>query len=230
MLGGDENLAAIGARAGAANLPEDDRGVLRRFRYQEGGLDTLAVAVAKRAGRDVARDDFASGGAWIDYRGPARTIPTVSFANVIRGKFDPASVRGRVVVIGATAPTLHDVHPTSVSGGRARWPGPRSRPTRSGPPCTAIPLRSLPGPVGILAIIALGLAVPLAACRIRLSLAALGGRRAGRRLSARGEAPLRRGHAWCSWRLRSSPSCSPPSWPSSPPTWPSTGSGAGSRR
>ena len=47
VLGGDENLAAIGARAAAANLPEDDRGVLRRFRYEEGGLETLAVAVAQ---------------------------------------------------------------------------------------------------------------------------------------------------------------------------------------
>ncbi len=174
VLGGDENLAAIDARAGAANLPEDDRGVLRRFRYQEGGLETIAVAVAKRAGRDVAHDDFASGGAWIDYRGPAHTIPTVSFANVVRGKFDPASVRGKVVVIGATAPTLHDVHPTSVSGG-GLVAGPEVQANAIWTALHGIPLRSLPGPVGILAIVALGLAVPLAACRTRLSHAALGG-------------------------------------------------------
>ena len=174
VLGGDANLAAIGARAGAANLPEDERGVLRRFRYEEGGLETLAVAVARRAGRPLARGDFGSDGAWIDYRGPARTIPTLSFANVIRGRFDPSSVRGKTIVIGATAPTLHDVHSTSASGS-GLIAGPEVQANAIWTAMHSIPLRNVPGPLAIVAIVALGLAVPLAGCRIRLPLAALGG-------------------------------------------------------
>ena len=174
VLGGDENLAAVGARAAAANLPEDDGGVLRRFRYQEGGLQTLAVAVAKRAGRRVDRGDFGSDGAWIDYRGPAGTIPSLSFAGVLSGKFPASAVRGKVVVIGATAPTLHDVHPTSASGNRL-MAGPEVQANAIWTALNRLPLRSAPVPLGFLAIVLMGLAVPLAACRVRLPVAALGG-------------------------------------------------------
>ena len=174
VLGGDENLAAVGARAAAANLPEDDRGVLRRFRFEEGGLESIAAAVAGRLGRPIAPSDFDSGGAWIDYRGPAGTIPTLSFVDALRGKFPAAAVRGKVVVIGATAPTLHDVHPTP-SSSDGLMSGPEVQANAIWTAMSGLPLRSAPAPIGILAIVLLGLAVPLAACRARLSFAALGG-------------------------------------------------------
>jgi response regulator RpfG family c-di-GMP phosphodiesterase len=174
VLGGDENLAAIGARAAAANLPEDDRGVLRRFRSEEGGLESIAVAVARRQGRSVEGADFGSGGAWIDYRGPAGTVPTLSFVDALRGKFPASAVRGKVVVIGATAPTLQDVHPTPASTD-GLMPGPEIQANAIWTAMNGLPLRSAPAPFGFIAIVVLGLAVPLAACRVRLSFAALGG-------------------------------------------------------
>ncbi len=174
VLGGDENLAAVGARAAAANLPEDDRGVLRRFSYEEGGLESIGVAVADRLGRPVERSDFDAEGAWIDYSGRTGTVPSISFSDALRGSFPAAAVRGKIVVIGATAPTLHDVHPTPV-GGAGLMAGPEIQANAIRTAMTGIPLRSAPEPFGVLAIVVLGLAVPLAACRIRLPIAALGG-------------------------------------------------------
>ena len=107
------------------------------------------------------RADFGSGGAWIDYRGPAGTVPTLSFADVLRGKFPAAAVRGKVVVIGATAPTLHDVHPTPASAD-GLMPGPEVQANAIWTAMNGIPLRNAPAPLGLIAIVALGLAVPLA--------------------------------------------------------------------
>ena len=174
VLGGDDNLAAVGARAAAANLPEDDRGVLRRFKYEEGGLESIAVAVAKRLRSPVERGDFGPDGAWIDYSGPAGTVPSISFSDALAGQFPAAAVRGKIVVIGATAPTLHDVHPTPASGNGV-MSGPEVQANAIRTAMDGIPLRDAPAPFGLLAIVALGLAVPLAAFRVRLPLAALGG-------------------------------------------------------
>ena len=86
--------------------------MIRRFGPEVAGLPTLAVTVAERLGSPVPRSAFADGGALIDYRGRPGTIPTVSFSALLAGKADPELLRDRVVVIGATAPTLHDQHAT----------------------------------------------------------------------------------------------------------------------
>ena len=44
------------------------------------------------------------------------TFPTVSFADLIAGRVPRAQLRGKVVVIGSTAPSLQDRHPTATSG------------------------------------------------------------------------------------------------------------------
>jgi adenylate cyclase len=53
--------------------------------------------------------------AWIDYHGRSN-IRTIPFFRVVRGDFEPGTFADRIVVVGATAPSLQDVHPTSVSG------------------------------------------------------------------------------------------------------------------
>jgi CHASE2 domain-containing sensor protein len=124
ILGGEENLRAIGATGAAANLPDEDSGVVRRFDRDVDGLETIAAVVARRAGRPVDPERFAEGPAWIDFRGGPGTIRTVSFSELYNGRVDPALLRGKIVVIGTS--------------GRAAssCPARRSRPTRSGPPCT----------------------------------------------------------------------------------------------
>ena len=80
------------------------------------GLTTFPIAAAeKMLGRKVTPPP---GGelAWIDYPGPPRTLQYISFDDVENGRLNPADVRGRLVVVGASAPSLQDRHATSTSG------------------------------------------------------------------------------------------------------------------
>jgi CHASE2 domain-containing sensor protein len=171
VLGGDENLERIGARAAASNLPDEGGGVIRRFSREVAGLPTLAVAVAERLGQPVAPAAFEPGGSLIDFRGPPGTIPTVSFSSLLAGDADPALLRGRVVVVGATAPTLHDQHAT-----------PQASELMSGPEVQAnaiwttlhgFPLSTAPVWLDGLLILLAAVAVPLLALRTRPVFAAL---------------------------------------------------------
>ncbi|MGD9616215.1 MAG: CHASE2 domain-containing protein [Alphaproteobacteria bacterium] len=47
----------------------------------------------------------------VNYRGPARTIPTYSFAELIEGRLDPALFRDRIVLIGAMFTGIADAYP-----------------------------------------------------------------------------------------------------------------------
>jgi len=172
VLGGDENLEVIGARAAASNVSDGEAGMIRSFPYAVGRLETIAVAVAARAGRPLARDAFPAEGALIDYRGGPGTIPTLSFSSLLAGRFDPALVRGKVVVIGASAPTLQDVHPTPV-GGRSLMSGPEIQANAIWTALHGLPLRHAPRWLDALAIVLLSLAVPLVARGRRVLTAAL---------------------------------------------------------
>src|SRR4029079_17383951 len=108
VLGGDKNLARADAVAGAANLPEEERGVIRRFTGSVNNMDTIAVAVAKRLGHEVHPEAFGSSGSYIDFRGPKGTVPTYSFSALVKGKVDPCELRGKIVIVGASAPSLQD--------------------------------------------------------------------------------------------------------------------------
>jgi CHASE2 domain-containing sensor protein len=172
VLGGDENLAEIGAAAGASNLPDGERGgIIRRFTPEVAGLRTLAVVVAERQGRVVRREAFEPGGSYIDFRGPPGSIPTVSFSSLVRGEVDPAELRDKIVVIGASAPTVHDQHATAA--GNKLMAGPEVQANAIWTLLHGLPLSTAPGWLGMLAIFALSMAVPLVALRVRAVIAAL---------------------------------------------------------
>jgi adenylate cyclase len=115
VLGGNARL--LGARVANGNYIPDVDGVIRRFPYQIDGLETFPLVAAERAlGHPIDPSALPDKRAWIDFAQPG-AIPFLSFSRVLDGKFDPAVVRGAIVVVGATAPTLQDVHPTSTSGG-----------------------------------------------------------------------------------------------------------------
>ncbi len=48
--------------------------------------------------------------AWIDYPGPAGTVPQLSFADVENGNFAPAAVKGKLVVVGPATRSFN-IHP-----------------------------------------------------------------------------------------------------------------------
>ena len=136
-----------------------------------GGLETLAVATVEQRGHRVDAAAFEPGGAYIDFRGPAGTIPTYSFSALVNGEVDPADLRGRIVVVGVSAPTVHDLHPTSA--GHELMSGPEVQANAIWTLLHGLPLRSAPDWLNLLAIVALALIVPLLALRIRAILAAL---------------------------------------------------------
>src|SRR3954447_21744539 len=117
ILGGDKNVRSARARPASAQYNLDPNGVIRRIPYQADGLKTIPVVAYERAfGRLPDRNGFKPHGAWIDFAGPPGTVPTVSFSRLLARKFPPNIFKGRIVVVGATAPSLQDVHPTSTSG------------------------------------------------------------------------------------------------------------------
>lgn len=165
VLGGDANLAQVHSRAAAAFLPVGQGGVVERFPYLEGGLPTVAVAVAQRLGVRVSAATLHSGAQpLIDFQGPPGTIPTLSFADVLTGHFNPAAVRGKIVVVGATSYSLQDVHPTPASSGELMT-GPELQAEAIWTLLHGIPLRPLPQPLAILLIVLLSGLAPLVRVR-----------------------------------------------------------------
>jgi adenylate cyclase len=167
VFGGDTVLRTIGARAGSGNLPNDPSGVIRRLAYDDLGLRGFAVVAAELAsGRAVRRSEFADdGSAWIDYPGPPRTIRTVSFGDVLRGHVPARVLRGKVVVVGATAPVLKDVFATSTASDDL-MSGPEIQAAAIQTVLDDFPLRAAPGWLDGLLIVLLGTVGALATARL----------------------------------------------------------------
>ena len=118
IFGGEEVVHQIGAHAGNTVVPVESGGTTRQMYYEYGGLVSFGVAAAEAStGRQISADEFESDGkAWVDYRGPPETFRNVPFSRVLRGKVPASVFRGKTVVIGATSPSLQDLHATSTTG------------------------------------------------------------------------------------------------------------------
>jgi CHASE2 domain-containing sensor protein len=173
VLGGDDNLRAIDSRAAASDLRNDTSGAIASFPNQVGGLESIAVATAERlTGESPDPAGFRDGKAWIDYRGPPGTVPTVSFSDVLRGRVPDSEIRGRIVVVGGTAPTLRDVHSTPV-GGEQLMAGAEVQANAIWTALGGLPLRSAPLGLNLAILVLLAMLAPLA--RWRLPLGAVSG-------------------------------------------------------
>jgi HD-GYP domain-containing protein (c-di-GMP phosphodiesterase class II) len=172
VLGGDANLRRIGAVAAASNLPADPGGIIRRYRYSQLGLRSLAAAAAQLDGRPISKARFGdSGAALIDFRGPPGTIRTVSFADVLHGRLPARTFAGKVVVVGVSAPTLQDVHQTSTATANP-MSGPEIQANAIWTALHGNPLQPAPAWLDVLAILLLGAIAPLASLRLSVPLAA----------------------------------------------------------
>jgi adenylate cyclase len=163
VLGGNRQLRSIGDRPANALLPDDPQGVIRRFEHDLGGLDTFAVAtVEDETGRRVPRPP---GGnvSWIDFAGPAGTFPSVSFSDVVNRRVPDAFFRGKTVIVGPTAPSLQDLHPTSTDSSMS---GPEIQANAIATVRAGYPLTAAASFWDVLLIVALGAVAPLAAMRL----------------------------------------------------------------
>jgi CHASE2 domain-containing sensor protein len=130
-------LARAAGMSGFFNAVPDFDGRLRRtpvvIRYQDGLYPSLALATFLRArglrqvmvtlnpegieslqvgGRTVPLD--AHGNLLLNYRGPRRTFPYLSAADVLLGRVSPEVVRGKIVLVGTSATGLHDLRATPI--------------------------------------------------------------------------------------------------------------------
>ena len=179
VLGGDDFLREIGAVAASARFPNDPGGVIRRMYYQHDGLKSMGVVAAERfGGRSVDRSRFDDDVTWVDYAGPPRTVRTVSFSRVLDGKVPASTFRNKAVVVGPVAPTLQDVHPTSVSGDDL-MSGAEVQANSLVTALDGMPLGEAPAWLDVLLIVLLGLVGPVVAVRWGPLRAALAGVVAG---------------------------------------------------
>ena len=166
VLGGDALLRQLNARPGNGLLPTDVGGVNRRIPYQVDGLTTFAVVAAERAsGRTIRPSALGGSTGWIDYAGPPGTVRTVSFSHVLRGTFPLGFFRGKVVVIGTTAPTEQDVHATSVSGSEL-MSGPEIQANAIETALRGFPLKNAPWGLDQLLVVLMAFIPPLASLRL----------------------------------------------------------------
>jgi adenylate cyclase len=167
VFGGEEVVEQIGARAGNTVIQSDPGGVLRRFPVSYDGLAGFAVvAVESETGSRVDHDEAGSLNPWIDYRGPPGTIESFSFSEVLRGEVPDSALRGKTVVVGASAPSLQDFHVTPVGEGK-EMPGAEVQANAIWTVEHGFPLKSVPGSVNLAMIVLFGLIAPAAQLRMR---------------------------------------------------------------
>ena len=98
---------AVNGRVGQTTLLPDADGVVRRVDFSE----SFAALVA-------SRPPLRSGQARVAFYGGPGTFPTYSFIDVREGRVSPQFFKGKTVLIGATAPDLHDAALTPFGGGK----------------------------------------------------------------------------------------------------------------
>lgn len=166
VLGGPPAQEYARVRVGNAQMPTDDDGVFRRFALEVEHHPTFAAQLLRAAGRtpEVAGARDKTG--YIDFAGPDTVIKEVSFSRVVRGTVPRGFFRDKVVIVGPTAPTLQDVHPTSAPGGGVVG-GALIQGAAVETMLRGVPLRDVPAPLGALLAVLLGAAGPVLALRAR---------------------------------------------------------------
>lgn len=77
-------------------------------------LSQAGVEGIRLGAREIPVDRF--GRLLINYPGPPGAFPVYSAADVIAGRLPPGALKDKIVLVGATAPGIHDLRVTSFSG------------------------------------------------------------------------------------------------------------------
>lgn len=119
------NLPIPALRAGAlgygpVNFVTDHDGVIRSahttLEFQDKMYPTFAYRVYQAAaGARIAAPTSDRAAVLINYRGPARSYPTVPYYRILRNEIAGDFFRDKIVLIGSFAPSLHDLFPTPFS-------------------------------------------------------------------------------------------------------------------
>jgi adenylate cyclase len=164
-------LKSVGARPAEGSFPFDPGGVIRQMQYQISNLKTLAVVTAEVATHK--RVTPFTNNRFIDYVGPAGTLPYLSFSQAYWGTYSGTKTgkklpsnffTNKIVVIGATATNLNDIHASSTD---SAMPGPEIQANAINTVLNNFPLSAAAGWVNVVLIVLLGLTVPLVGMRAR---------------------------------------------------------------
>jgi adenylate cyclase len=167
-------LHLVGSQPANGLFPNQTAGgVIRKMDYSISNLRTLAIVTAQVAThKRITRRQMGGSRTWIDFAGPTGTFGSVSFSQVYNnsasGKpggtpLPPHFFRGKIVVVGATASNLQDIHATSTD---SAMPGPEIQANAIATVLRGFPLSSTPGWIDVALIVLLGAAVPLASLRV----------------------------------------------------------------
>ncbi|HEY1509749.1 MAG TPA: adenylate/guanylate cyclase domain-containing protein, partial [Solirubrobacteraceae bacterium] len=164
-------LKSVGARPAEGSFPFDPGGTIRQMQYRISNLNTLAVVAAQVATHKPVKPF--SGNRFIDFVGPAGTIPYLSFSQAYWGTYSGTKTgkklpsnffTNKIVVIGATATNLNDIHASSTD---SAMPGPEIQANAIDTVLRGFPLSGAQGWINVLLIVLLGVTVPLVAMRAR---------------------------------------------------------------
>jgi len=165
VLGGTEVVEAANAKVGSAVVVADPGGVIRQGRRSVEGLETFAIVtdqVASGPERDLT--DLPAKFP-VDYPGPPQTVTTVSFSDLLAGKVPRQLIDNRIVVVGASVPSLQDVHSTPFGG--SVMPGAEVQAAMISTVQGGFALSTAPGAILILAVLLLAAVAPLASLMLR---------------------------------------------------------------
>jgi diguanylate cyclase (GGDEF)-like protein/PAS domain S-box-containing protein len=92
----------------SADLLRDDDGFVRRYALQDvfAGSPTPSLAAAASDAMSLPREAFT-----IDFGIDPDSIPRLSFADVLSGRYDPSLVAGKTVIVGVTASEIASTVP-----------------------------------------------------------------------------------------------------------------------
>ena len=171
VLGGDDVVRSANAHAANALFVPDRDGVIRHLRQSIGGLVSFPVAGANLAiGRSATARVVPGDHGWIDFRGPPGSVSTVSFSSLTEGKVPASVFRDKVVILGATAPTLQDIRATATTGEQL-MAGPEIQANAVSTALRGLPLRDASRWDGPSLIVCLGLLTALIGLRFGVAVA-----------------------------------------------------------
>jgi adenylate cyclase len=166
IFGGALGLRYSRAVPSNSNYKNDSDGRIRHVAFRIQKLETFPLAAA-RAFNGGHLHLPKGNSAWIDYKGDTPSLHRISFSDVYNGKYRDDQVRGKVVVIGGTAPSLQDLHPTSTTGS-GLMPGPEIQASAVNTALEDFPIADAPHWLDVLLIVLLGVLTPLVALRLRI--------------------------------------------------------------
>jgi adenylate cyclase len=168
IFGGEPKLLReLGVHPAEVRLTLDSDGTVRRFKREYNHLGSFPVVAAElMSGRKIPASTFEGGSLPIDFAGPPETFSTISYARVMRGDFPAGMFRGKLAIVGASAPILQDFHATATTGS-VDMPGPEVWANAASTLLRGVPLRNAPAWLSFALILLLGAVVPLGSMRLR---------------------------------------------------------------